>query len=304
MKSYYRVLLGPKSKHAEECLSGGFIGIDFGIDQDLTGKLPEEWRDFNKEFIPVYLEAHPGKTRIAAGLACGAVHTLCRGIQNGDIVLCPDKAGRFHLGEIVGDYIYEPGSDLPHRRPVRWLNQAIDRSDMSEALAKSAESFAAVANYNQHATEIERRIGGIVIPREEAVEDPYVFVLEQHLEDFLVKNWALTELGGDYEIYQQEDGQKGQQFPTDTGYIDILAISKDRKRLLVVELKKGRASDVVVGQILRYMSYVQDELAEMGQEVKGIVIALDDDQRIRRALSMVPTIEFYKYKVSFKLLKE
>ncbi len=28
-------------------------------------------------------------------------------------------------------------------------------------------------------------------------------------------------------------------------------------------LKKGRASDVVVGQILRYMGYVQEQLAEM-----------------------------------------
>jgi len=42
MKSYYRVLLGPKSKYAEECFASGFIGIDFGIDQDLTNKLPED----------------------------------------------------------------------------------------------------------------------------------------------------------------------------------------------------------------------------------------------------------------------
>lgn len=303
MKSYYRVLLGPKARHADECVSTGFIGIDFGIDQDLEDKLPVEWRAFNKDFIPIYLEAHPGKTKIAAGLACGAVHTLCRGIKNGDIVLCPDRAGRFHVGEVIGDYVYEPGSGLPHRRPVKWLNKTIDQSDMSEALRKSAESFAAVANYNQHATEIEKWVGGIIISRDESVEDPWGFVLEAHLEEFLVKNWAHTELGGEYDIYQQEDGQRGQQYPTDTGVLDILAVSKDKKKLLVVELKKGRASDAVVGQILRYMSYVQDVLAEKDQTVHGIIIALDDDQRIRRALAMVPSIEFYRYNVSFKLLK-
>jgi RecB family endonuclease NucS len=43
--------------------------------------------------------------------------------------------------------------------------------------------------------------------------------------------------------------------------IDILAVSKDGTCLLVVELKRGRASDVVVGQALRYIGYVQDELA-------------------------------------------
>jgi len=76
----------------------------------------------------------------------------------------------------------------------------------------------------------------------------------------------------------------GQQYPTDAGPIDILAISKDKKELLVIELKKGRASDSVLGQIQRYMGYVLDELAEDKQKVRGVIIALEDDQRIRRAL--------------------
>ena len=77
--------------------------------------------------------------------------------------------------------------------------------------------------------------------------------MEKHLEDFLVQNWEQTELGKAFDIFQEEGERKGQQYPTDTGPIDILAISKDKKQLLVVELKKGRASDVVVGQTLRYM---------------------------------------------------
>lgn len=85
--------------------------------------------------------------------------------------------------------------------------------------------------------------------------------------------------------------------------MDILAISKDGKRLLVVELKKGRASDAVVGQTLRYMSFVEEMLAEDDQSVHGVVIALEDDARIRRALKMVPNIQFYRYQISFKLVK-
>jgi len=30
MASYFRVMLGPRSIHAPECLTGGFIGTDFG----------------------------------------------------------------------------------------------------------------------------------------------------------------------------------------------------------------------------------------------------------------------------------
>lgn len=70
MKKYVRLMLGRKSVYANECFEGNFIGADFGIDEDLTGKLPEEWRSFNKVFIPIYLEARPDKTKIGAGLAC------------------------------------------------------------------------------------------------------------------------------------------------------------------------------------------------------------------------------------------
>lgn len=51
------------------------------------------------------------------------------------------------------------------------------------------------------------------------------------------------------------------------------------------------------------MGYVQDELAEDGQTIRGVIIALEDDQRLRRALSMTPTIDFYRYEISFKLVK-
>lgn len=306
MKSYYRVMLGQKSIYADECFAGNFIGTDFGINQDLTKKLTEEWRAFNKEFIPIYMATHPDKTKIGAGLACGALWTVSKGIQKGDIVLCPDGTGKYRVGEVSGDYYYEPGKILFHRRPVTWLNVSIDRAVMSEALRNSTGSIGTVSNITQHHDEIEKLIGGISAPKlistDATVEDPSAFALEEHLEDFLVKNWSNTEFGRDYEIYE-EDGEKGQQYQTDTGPLDILAISKDKKHLLVVELKKGRASDAVVGQALRYMSYVQEELAEEGQTVLGVIVAHEDDARIRRALTMTPSISFYRYQVSFKLVK-
>jgi len=306
MKSYYRVMLGQKSVYAEECFAGHFIGTDFGINQDLTHKLPEEWRAFNKEFIPIYLASHPEKTKIGAGLACGALWTVSKGIKQGDIVLCPDGAGRYRVGEVTGVYSYEPGKILFHRRSVTWLKMSIERAAMSEALQHSTGSIGTVSNVTHHREEIEKLIGGVSVPKlistDETVEDPSAFALEEHLEDFLVKNWTHTELGKAYDIYE-EDGEKGQQYQTDTGPLDILAISKDKKRLLVVELKKGRASDTVVGQTLRYMSFVQEMLAENGQTVHGVIIALDDDAKIRRALAMVSNVEFYRYQISFKLVK-
>jgi restriction system protein len=307
MKNYYRVMLGKKSVHATESFAGNFVGADFGIAENLSGKLPDEWRTFNKSYIPVFLAGHPGKSKIAAGLACGSLWTVAKRIQKGDIVLCPDGVGTYRVGEINGDYAYQHGGVLPHRRPVNWLPQTIDRSAMSEALQNSTGSIATVSNITGHHVEIEKLIGPAPLPTlistDATVEDPSAFALEKHLEEFLVHNWAQTELGKQYDIYEEDGECVGQQYQTDTGPLDILAISKDKKALLVVELKKGRASDVVVGQTLRYMGFVMDDLAEDGQTVRGVIIALEDDQRIRRALSVVPNVEFYRYQVTFKLVK-
>ena len=306
MKSFYRVMLGRKSVHASECLAGGFIGTDFSINQDLTQKLSDEWRAFNKEFIPVYLAGHPEKTKIGAGLACGACWTVSKGLKQGDVVLCPDGSGRYLVGEVTGPYSYQAGKVLFHRRPVTWLNVTIERDSMSAALKNSTGSIGTVSNITHHTVEIETLIGGVSAPKlvstDATVEDPSSFALEAHLEAFLIANWSHTELGKEYDIYE-EDGVKANQYQTDTGPLDILAISKDKKTLLVIELKRGRASDAVVGQLLRYMSFVQEELAEVGPSVYGAIIAHEDDQRIRRALKMTTNIGFYRYQVSFKLAK-
>ncbi len=76
MRNYYRVMLGRKSVHADACFAGGFIGTDFDVTEDLTGKLPENWREFNRDYIPVYLSRCPEKSKVSAGLACGALWTV------------------------------------------------------------------------------------------------------------------------------------------------------------------------------------------------------------------------------------
>lgn len=127
--------------------------------------------------------------------------------------------------------------------------------------------------------------------------------MEKHLEEFLIANWGNTPLGKTHKIFEDNGEVVGQQYPSDTGRIDILAISNDGSEILVVELKKGRASDSVVGQIQRYMGFVQDELAEPHQSVRGIIVALENDTKVQRALSVAPNINFYRYEVKFDLHK-
>ena len=307
MKKYYRVMCGHKYKFLNDFFEGNCIGVHYEINQDLTYQLPEDWHAFNRKFIPIYMKTHPDKSKIAAGLACGAVHTVSKSIQQGDIILTPNGTGDYLVGEVIGDYEYHPESPIPHQRPVNWFTSQISRSEMSEPLSKSVAAPGPVNNISGYAKEIEDLIRGISstgsLQPDKEIEDYSAFAMEKHLEDFLVENWEKTPFGNDYGIFEEDGEPVGQQYPTDTGSMDILAVSKDQKTLLVIELKKGRASDSVVGQILRYMGFVRDELTEPNQQVKGAIIAMEDDIRLQRALSMVKDIDFYRYEVSFKLKK-
>lgn len=308
MKRYYRVMLGRKSMYAAECFEGGYIAIGqvFGI--DLSSKLPDEWREFNKEFIPVFLQANPTKTKIGAGLACGALWTVCKGIRVGDIVLCPDGQGNYHVGEVTGGYFYGPQDKFPHKRPVKWLDVVIARSAMSEALQNSTGSIGTVSDITSYGVEIDQLLGSlpptqVIVSTNPEIEDPVSFAMEKHLEAFLVSNWNQTVLGKEYDVFEEDGELVGQQYATDVGPIDILAVSKDKKRLLVVELKRGRASDVVVGQVLRYMGFIKEQVAEADQTIEGVIIALENDIKLKYALMAVPNLSFYRYQVSFKLVQ-
>lgn len=307
MKRYYRIMLGRNSIFSEECYKGGYVAIGFLSDRNLIEHLGDDWREFNKKFIPVFLEQNPEKKRVAAGLACGMLWTVCKGLQIGDIVLCPNGAGAYYVGEVAGGYEYQQGNALSHHRPVRWYPKTVLREDMSEPLRRSTGSIGSVSEVTKHSVELENLLSdnapAVITSTDETIEDPSIFALEKHLEDFLVVNWSSTDLGKHYDIFEEDGEVIGQQYPSDTGPIDILAISKDKKELLVVELKKGRVSDVVVGQIQRYMGYVKEELAEEGQSVRGCIIAFEDDNRIQRALSVTQSIDFYTYRVQFTLEK-
>ena len=155
MKRYNRVMLGRGGQYAEECLKEGYIGADFDIPMDLSDHLPDDWKEFKQEFVPVLMGLVPDKTKVSAGLACGMLHTLCKGLKTGDIVLCPNGKGVYYIGEITGDYFYVPGSTLPHRRPVQWSNRVIRRADMSQSLQKSTGSIGTCCDVTTYADEIE-----------------------------------------------------------------------------------------------------------------------------------------------------
>jgi len=134
-------------------------------------------------------------------------------------------------------------------------------------------------------------------------EEAVHFRLERHLHDFLVENWEATELSREWEIYREDEELVGVEYPTEVGRIDILARHKSRPAWLVVELKRGRPADHVLGQLLRYIGWVRRHLAKEEEEVYGLILAQDADPRLLYALQALDQqrVRIMRYRVRFHL---
>ena len=158
MRKYNRVMLGKAGVYAKTCREEGYIGANFNIDVDLSDSLFDNWRDFNAKFIPIWMKKEPEKTKTSAGIQCGFLWTIVKGLNIGDIVLCPSGEGYYYVGTIASDYFYVAGSELPHRRKVDWADKVIYRRDMSQKLKNSSGSIGTCCDITKYAKELEALI--------------------------------------------------------------------------------------------------------------------------------------------------
>lgn len=120
------------------------------------------------------------------------------------------------------------------------------------------------------------------------------FAYESDLRDYLVKNLQVIEPG--LTLYEKE-GITGVEFPVGGRFIDILAVDSNGD-FVVIELKVSRGYDRVIGQLLRYMAWIQKNQAESAQKVRGIIVAREIGEDLMLACSLISNFE---YELSFSL---
>jgi len=121
------------------------------------------------------------------------------------------------------------------------------------------------------------------------IQYPTSVGLEKDLRDHLAANPGI--------ILKGLSTVKKEYHMGDAGTADILC--QDAKgNYFVIETKKGRESDKVVGQTLRYIA----ALARDGKKSKGIIIVNEPDKRLNLAIEPVSDlIKIKYYKVKFEL---
>ncbi len=125
------------------------------------------------------------------------------------------------------------------------------------------------------------------LPRE---EDSSEVAYEHDLRDYLARNLHLIEPG--LKLYEDE-GITGVEFPAGNRYIDILATDRGGN-YVIVELKVSKGYDRVVGQLLRYMTWIEQHQSDPGQTVRGVIVAKEISQDLRLACKRVQDVKLFE----------
>lgn len=137
-------------------------------------------------------------------------------------------------------------------------------------------------------------------------------LLESHLEEFILRRFDTLFPGWKiYDVANPNNGNskpKGVRYRTGAGAvgeIDILCIDENGD-FVVIELKRNKAPDRVIAQINRYIAWVEENLAEQSQNVRGIVIAKSFNNHIHYSLSKSDQIDLwvYDWQLTFDQLAE
>jgi hypothetical protein len=126
---------------------------------------------------------------------------------------------------------------------------------------------------------------------------------ERAIEEFLFLNWDQTPFAamGIALSTRRKHGLSGRQQFTPVNSMDLLGFRARRREWWVIELKRDRPADAVVGQVSRYLTWVTEERGPRGESAVGAVLAGAADTKLRYAVRANPRLSLWTYDPSFRI---
>ncbi|WP_416268296.1 endonuclease NucS [Burkholderia cepacia] len=136
----------------------------------------------------------------------------------------------------------------------------------------------------------------------EPVDDGFgggAFALESHLRDYLARNPPSTTTHGPLSLFVDADGRDGVEYQTDCGPADLVFLDREGN-FVVFELKLGRGPDAALGQVQRYMGWIEHHVAK-GKTVFGVIVANSISDKLKYAGKVAPRVQLMEYRLSVEL---
>lgn len=191
--------------HAEAKMDDTFIKnsiISLGFSKFIDPLKVETSRE---AFTKKYTECYPNASKASASHCAGMIYRFVHEMNLGDYVVFPSKSNRMvNIGIVEGECVYNPSSDYPIQRKVKWLKHLSRTLFSNAALAEigSFSSFFSIKNYSDEFTaalskNFERQTVSLAEDMEEASISTEMTM--ENTKDFILKSLSRSLKGYDFQ---------------------------------------------------------------------------------------------------------
>lgn len=188
---------------------------------------------------------------------------------------------------------YSPSGAWSKSKTAALLGEGKVTTSEDIRLAEAVDEYPQLLNCNTK-SEANKRLKEIQTGITYKGDQP-TFHFEKDLQIHLNSNWSETPFFKEWRL-QKKGALKECRYNTGVvGEMDLLARHREEDRWLVIELKRDQSSDETIGQILRYMGWVKENLMNIDGKVEGLIICEVANNNLRYALKCVPDVNLKIY---------
>ncbi len=221
-------------------------------------------------------------------------------ISSGDVVIFREySSGFWGTCQITGEWVKDEEAEGKYQVKAGWF--PIDKIERWDVLLPYEVIRSELSNQDHRSRIIQLKVtdfSSVALAHKVyknlgyGSTDGQFFLLESGLEEAVKFNLSQLDL-----VLADDPIQQQCNMGVGVGRSDLICRDKS-DNYVVLELKATHSSDEVVGQILRYMGYVDENWAKKeDKQVTGIILTPSFDEQLRLAVTQVNKIKVLRFRI-------